>query len=341
MDIEYINALGNTPLCIRKRIRELESEVQLLQKKVKKISFTEETFFADDKKLKYYTGLPSLDLFNFLLQFVKEVFADIVRDVRLTPFQVLLLTLMKLRLNRTFTELHYDFSIPDDTAAKIFRKTIIILALTFKEGIHWPKRKVIQCNTPTTFRSKFGTSVRVIIDCFEIKTQTPSRIKAKSQVFSQYKHYHTLKYLIGITPFGFISYISNGWGGRTSDTEIIQKSDFLDFLEPGDVVLADRGFGKTVAECIKRKKADLITPSFTKGKQQLHPLEVESTRSIASCRIHVERVIGQLRNKFAILRGPVEIKMLQYEYNSENLFDYIVHVCCILNNMFDCIVNTE
>ncbi|KAL6952751.1 hypothetical protein U1Q18_050530 [Sarracenia purpurea var. burkii] len=81
VDIEYINALGNTPLCIRKRIRELESEVQLLQKKVKKISFTEETFFADDKKLKYYTGLPSLDLFNFLLQFVKEVFADIVRDI--------------------------------------------------------------------------------------------------------------------------------------------------------------------------------------------------------------------------------------------------------------------
>lgn len=42
-------------------------------------------------------------------------------------------------------------------------------------------------------------------------------------------------------------------------------------------------------------------PAFTKGKSQLHPLEIEDTRTIANVRIHIERVIGLLRTKYRIL----------------------------------------
>ena len=48
-----------------------------------------------------------------------------------------------------------------------------------------------------------------------------------------------MKYLIGITPQGTVSFISNGWCGRTSDKEITEKSGFLLKLTPGDLVLAD------------------------------------------------------------------------------------------------------
>ncbi|XP_057679692.1 uncharacterized protein LOC130908200 [Corythoichthys intestinalis] len=88
----------------------------------------------------------------------------------------------------------------------------------------------------------------VIIDCFEIFTENPSNLKARAQMFSSYKHHHTMKYLICITPKGAICFLSKGWGGLTSDKHITLNSDFLDNLLPGDIVLADRGFD--IQECV-------------------------------------------------------------------------------------------
>lgn len=40
-------------------------------------------------------------------------------------------------------------------------------------------------------------------------------------------------------PQGTISYLSIGYGGRTSDKFITENCGYLDKLQPGDVVLAD------------------------------------------------------------------------------------------------------
>ena len=47
---------------------------------------------------------------------------------------------------------------------------------------------------------------------------------------------------MGITPRGTISFISKGWGGRVTDKHITEHCGFLNYILPGDVVLADRGF---------------------------------------------------------------------------------------------------
>ena len=60
--------------------------------------------------------------------------------------------------------------------------------------------------------------------------------------------------------------------------------------------MADRGF--TISESVVLKQARLVILAFTKGKYQLDPVDVEQTRGIANVRIHVERVIGLLREKF-------------------------------------------
>lgn len=105
--------------------------------------------------------------------------------------------------------------------------------------------------------------------------------------------------MIGITAQGFIAIISKGYGGRCSDKFVTENCGFLDKLQMGDAVMADRGF--LIEEEIKRRGAELHIPAFTKGKSQLHPREIESTRNIANVRIHVERIIGQLRQKFTVL----------------------------------------
>jgi hypothetical protein len=49
----------------------------------------------------------------------------------------------------------------------------------------------------------------------------------------------TVKSLIGIAPNGSIVYVSDLFEGSISDRAIIEKSGFLDKINPGDLILAD------------------------------------------------------------------------------------------------------
>ena len=104
--------------------------------------------------------------------------------------------------------------------------------------------------------------------------------------------------------------MSHGWGSHVSDKEITLKSRFLDYLQDGDCILADRGF--TIAEELASCGATVKIPHFTKGKTQMSGKEVDASRKIANVRIHVERVIGRLR-KFRILQSNIpmtQVKLL-------------------------------
>ena len=47
--------------------------------------------------------------------------------------------------------------------------------------------------------------------------------------------------LFGVTPDGYISFIYRAWPGSILDNAITVKSGILD-LEPGDCIMADKGF---------------------------------------------------------------------------------------------------
>ena len=80
------------------------------------------------------------------------------------------------------------------------------------------------------------------------------------------------------------------------DKVIVENSGYLNNLLPGDIVFADRGFD--VADSVAYRGATLNIPSFTWGREQLLPADVEATRKLANVRIHVERVIGVVRQRF-------------------------------------------
>ena len=122
--------------------------------------------------------------------------------------------------------------------------------------------------------------VTVIIDCFEVFIDRPTNLMARAQTFSNYKHHNTAKILIGITPQGTISFVSEAWGGRTSDKFQAENCGILKNLLPGDLILADRGF--TVHESVWCYGVQLNIPAFTRGKDQLDPVDVETTRGIAN-----------------------------------------------------------
>lgn len=335
-----VNTADTTP-CHNEKcktyIKSLESECQalrteniLLKDKIKKTSLDQIGLENNDKKVNTLTGIPTytllITIFNVITNFLKP-------KSDLSPFQQYIMTLMRLRMNFSFEFLAYYFNVDPTTASKLFKHCINVMYCKLVPSlVSWPDRDVLRLSLPYAFRNaKFGKTA-CIIDCFEIFMEKPRNLLASAQCYSSYKSHCTQKYLIGICPQGSITFISNGWGGRTSDKHITENSGFLSKLLPGDLVLADRGFD--VTDSVNSYQAELKIPAFTRGKKQLDPVDLENTRGLASVRIHIERVIGVLRQKYTMLQSTVPVSLIDIECeNDVTYLDKIVKVCCALTNV--------
>ena len=307
------------------------------ESKCKSNDFTESYFLGDDDKVRFYTGLPSFEilciLFNFVEPYIKR------KSSVLSHFQEFILTLMKLRLDVPLQDLAYRFNISISTVNRIFHFWIDIMDRRLSSQIVWPERERedLWRTMPKCFQYSFKNNTTDIIDCFEIFIDRPSNLLARAQTFSNYKHHNTVKVLLGITPQGSISFVLKTWGGRTSDKHLTENCGFLELLSPGDLVLADRGF--TISDSVSYHRAELAIPAFTRKKDQLDPMDLETTRGIANVRIHVERVIGSLRQKYTILQGTLPLQFLTKSSNQNfPIIDKIVKVCAALVNFCPSIV---
>ena len=82
-------------------------------------------------------------------------------------------------------------------------------------------------------------------------------------------------------------------------------------MEYGDIILADRGFN--TYDDLGLYGARLEIPAFTQGKKQLSQQEVKYSRRLAKVRIHVERVIGLLKNKYTILQSILPVSLVRHK----------------------------
>ena len=87
--------------------------------------------------------------------------------------------------------------------------------------------------------------------------------------------------------------------------------------------MGDRGF--TIHESVWFHQAEFPIPAFTKGKDQLDPIDLEKTRGIANVSgIHAECVIGLLRQKYTVLQGTLPIDFLSSNGNKYPVIDKVV-----------------
>ena len=109
---------------------------------------------------------------------------------------------------------------------------------------------------PADFKDKY-LSTSVITDCTEIRLNC--------ELFSSYTNHTTLKGLVGISPGGAITFISQFYTGHISDREIVTRPGFLNLpFDRGDTVMAGKGF--TVEDLLPLGVSLNIPPFLGRGK---------------------------------------------------------------------------
>ena len=319
------------------RIETLEAENKTLHRKVssqKPKNFRLEDIAQNDTLVHFYTGFQSYEILLVFYEFLGPSVSNLQywgsksttgrkRRMKLDPLNQLFLTLMKLRLNLRERDLAQRFGIAVSIVSKYFITWVCFLYCHLREVDWMPAVEQVRATLPHTFKEKYPKTY-VIVDASEIFIETPNDLQLQSSTWSNYKHHNTVKFLVGCTPNGAISFVSPLYVGSISDVELTRNSGLLERLKGTSniSVMADRGF--TIRDQLIAIGADLNIPPFMEGRAQLPAAEVLEGRRIASVRIHIERAIGRIKN-FSILKGSLPITL-------SRIANQIVCVCCWLVN---------
>lgn len=306
---------------LRGEMARLQTENAELRTRLAETAFNVEAtnIQMDNERIKFYTGLPSYTVFLWLFSICSSILPT---SQIISSKNVFFMILLKLRLNLTNQDIGYRFGISKSHVSKLFNAGLPSIARAVRFLVRWPSKANIRRTLPKVFKPRYSLC-RAIIDCTEVFIERARNLTVRALTWSNYKHHNTIKFLVGITPSGGISFVSRAFGGRASDKVITQKSGILDLIEQGDLILADRGF--LIADDLAVRGASLSIPSFTKGKAQLSRYDVERSRRISRVRIHVERAMERIKN-FKILSGILPMKLVPQA-------DNIMLICAALSNL--------
>ena len=301
------------------------------------------TVKSNDSLFKFYTNLPSYEVFYDLYQYLEPLARDmqyvqqlgkehhsVKKNLKpgkkraMTTEEEMFLTLVRLRLGLPSQDLATRFGIAESTFSNIFNTWTILLSRELEKICSMPStEKTAEIGAPC-FDNFPGT--RVVLDCTEVFSQTPQSLTAHKHIHSNYKHHSTVKFLVGMSPSGAIVYVSQMWGGHASDKKITQEaSDLLDSLDPGNKVMVDKGF--RIEEDLP-SGVKLIIPAFkSRGQSQFTREQLEYSEKIAMARIHVERAMRAIK-EYRLLEFEVKLAMI-------NNYEHIFKACAFLVNFED------
>ncbi|XP_065114097.1 uncharacterized protein [Paramisgurnus dabryanus] len=282
------------------------------------------TLLRNNQLCQLYTGL-ILDVFYSVADHLTNTYTN---SFQLHPWDQLLMTLMKLRLNLLQGDLAERFGVSQSIVSKVISCWIDIMEENMRYYMPWLPRETIQATMPQYFKEQFPNTT-CVIDCSETPLQKPFNLDARDESYIHYYGQSTIKYLVCVAPCGLIMFISPAYEGKCSDAFITANSGLLEYLGPGDEVIADRGF--TITDLLDEKKVKLVVPAFTKKDMQLSEEDNTNNRHIMDALVHVKRVICQLKN-FKVLSQTVSINLIPK-------INQILRICAALCNLQNDIIS--
>ena len=220
------------------------------------------------------------------------------------------------------------FGIDRCKVSNVFNHVLNSFYVKASKLLYWPSREQIDARMPSSFKKNYPKT-RCIIDCTEVACEVPKESHQKVLLYSNYKNKHTIKWLVKVAPSGEFTYISRAYGGRATDSQITTESNLIQMLDPGDVILADKGFPKIVSETINNVGSFLVLPPHKSTGRQFSGRQNDISYNVASVRIHVERAIGRVKH-FKILEKFTQ-SMVPYA-------DKIFVILCFVSNNFPDII---
>ena len=192
-----------------------------------------------------------------------------------------------------------------------------MLAIHFKPLIQWPNTTFGPTSPPyDVLPNSVG-----IIDGTEVLFNAPVTWKLKNHPLVITSH-TTVKYLVAIDTFtGVFTFVSPGFSGNCSDRFTVEHSGLLDIVQPGQRILADKGY--TARDLFAMKRCFLTIPSFLLDGR-LSGQEAVQSRLIASVRIKVENAIKRIKD-FKIFTETLSNR------TNKKMIDDMIIVCALCN----------
>ena len=144
-----------------------------------------------------------------------------------TPEDELFLTLVKLKHGSQNGDLAERFQLSPLSVSRIFLTCVKFFESILSQMPIWMSRKRMRKTLPDSFKGLYD-DVTIIIDCTETECEKTSDIEVQAATYSEYKSRNTVKALIGISPSGIPTSISDLMEGSVSDNEITMKSGLLE-----------------------------------------------------------------------------------------------------------------
>ena len=189
LEDQLYEALDDAQKARDARIEELDDEVVGLRVEV----FGIQRFSSSDSDVSFYTGLPSYAIFLCIFRFIEPLLGQLNyrpesashnirgRHRSLPPIDEFFMVLVRLRLGLLEGDLAHRFNLSISSISRILITWIIFLDQQLRPLITFPSRTVVQRHMPSQFRLKYPDT-RVIIDCTEIFTETPSSLPVQAAV---------------------------------------------------------------------------------------------------------------------------------------------------------------